>query len=199
MAFSVRERLKAIQRRLEVDDDGVLGPVTLTAIERVVAKRKDDRAHPGFNLIASRNGLEQLVKFEIASPQFYFRNLKKPIWPGGRSGVTIGIGYDLGYRRATQIEQDWRGLIPENEIERLSGVAGLRGKDARRALRRLRGVLIPFKSARRVFYESSLPQFAKDTRRIYPVCSDCRQTPRQCFCRWSTTGELRCLDHAAGR
>lgn len=135
MAFSVKERLMAIQRELDVDDDGILGPVTLTAIERVVAKRQGDRAHPGFSLIASRDGLEQLIEFEISSPQYYYRNLKKPIWPGGKSGITIGIGYDLGYHRGRQIEQNWRGRIPDSDIERLVGVAGLRGEDAKRALR----------------------------------------------------------------
>ncbi|MDH3316121.1 MAG: hypothetical protein OER43_10185 [Gammaproteobacteria bacterium] len=168
MAFSVKERLMAIQRALDVDDDGILGPVTLTAIERVVTKRQDDRAHPSFSLIASRDGLKQLIEFEISSPQFYYRNLKKPIWPGGKSGITIGIGYDLGYHRRWQIEQDWRGHIPDSDIERLVGVVGLRGEDAKRALRRVRSVSIPFESARRIFYESSLPRYAKDTRRIYP-------------------------------
>lgn len=168
MAFSVKQRLMAIQRALDVDDDGILGPVTLTAIERVVTERRDESAHPGFSLIASRQGLEQLVEFEISSPQFYYRNLKRPIWPGGESGVTIGIGYDLGYQRAPRIEKDWKGHIPDGDIERLAGVAGLRGDEARRALRRLGNVRISYESARQVFYESSLPRFAKATRRIYP-------------------------------
>ncbi len=168
MAFTVKERLMAIQRALDVDDDGILGPATLTAIERVIAKREDDRAHPGFSLIASRLGLEHLIEFEISSPQYYYRKLKKPMWPGGRSGVTIGIGYDLGYNRARQIEQDWKGRIPDGDVKRLVAVAGLKGEDAHRALWRLRNVLIPFESARRVFYESTLPRIAKDTRRVYP-------------------------------
>lgn len=168
MAFSVTERLMAIQRALDLKDDGILGPATLTAIERVVAKRRDERAHQGFSLITSLRGLGQLISFEISSPQFYYRNLKKPVWPGGKSGVTIGIGYDLGYHRASQIERDWKGQLPDRDVERLVGVAGLRGEDAKRSLRRLRNVIIPFEDAQRVFYESSLPKFAKDTRRIYP-------------------------------
>lgn len=168
MAFSVKQRLMAIQRALDIDEDGILGPATLTAIERVVAKRRDDRAHSGFSLIASRAGLEELIEFEISSAQYYYRKLKRPIWPGGESGVTIGIGYDLGYNTARQIKQDWAGQIPDSDIKRLVRVAGLKGKDAKRVLWRLRRVSIPFESAREVFYQSSLPRFAKDTRRVYP-------------------------------
>ncbi len=47
-------------------------------------------------------------------------------------------------------------------------MAGLKGKDAKRVLWRLRRVSIPFESARQVFYQSSLPRFAEDTRRVYP-------------------------------
>lgn len=168
MVFSIKERLMAIQRALDLKDDGILGPATLTAIERVVAGRRDERAHPGFNLIASHKGLEQLISFEISSPQFYYRNLKTPVWPGGKSGVTIGIGYDLGYHRASRIERDWRARIPDSDVERLVGAAGIRGEEAKRALRRLQNLVIPFESAQGVFYESSLPKIAKDTRRIYP-------------------------------
>ena len=168
MAFSGKERLMAIQRALDLEDDGILGPATLTALERVVAARRDERAHPGFSLIASQKGLQQLISFEISSPWFYHRNLKNPVWPGGKSGVTIGIGYDLGYHRASQIEQDWIGQLPDSDVERLVAVAGIRGDDAKRALRRLRNVVIPYGNAQQVFYQSSLPKFARDTRRTYP-------------------------------
>lgn len=168
MAFSVKERLRVIQRALDLEDDGILGPATLTAIERVVAERRDERAHPGFSLIASRRGLGKLISFEISSPHYYYRNLKRPVWPGGRSGVTIGIGYDLGYHRASQIERDWKGQLPDSDVDRIVGVAGIRGNEAKRALRRIRNLVIPFESAQRVFYQSSLPKFAKDTRRVYP-------------------------------
>lgn len=167
MEFSVKERLRAIQRTLSLDDDGILGPATLTAIERTVADRQDEHAHPGFNLITSRAGLEQLVAFEISSPQYYYRKLKSPIWPGGASGVTVGIGYDLGYTSERQIERDWTGRVPDADVKRLAGLAGLKGDAAKSALRRIRNVSIPFESAQRVFYECSLPHFAEDTRRAY--------------------------------
>lgn len=168
LAVSVKERLKAIQRSLGVDDDGIVGPATLTAIERAVTRRQDERAHPDFSLIASRPGLERLVEFEISSPQYYHRKLKNPVWPGGESGVTIGIGYDLGHTMPRQIERDWTGRIPDNDVRRLVSVAKLKGKQARQALRRISNVSIPFAMARAVFYESTLARFAALTRRAYP-------------------------------
>jgi hypothetical protein len=37
-----------------------------------------------------------------------FEGLNQPSkWPGGGSGITIGIGYDLGFVTVDQFESDW--------------------------------------------------------------------------------------------
>src|SRR5438067_11642326 len=39
---------------------------------------------------------------------FKFEDLDQPgEWPGGESGVTIGIGYDLGFATSEQFKADW--------------------------------------------------------------------------------------------
>lgn len=168
MAMSVKERLKAIQRSLGADDDGILGPATLTALERVVAGRDNKHTYPSFSIIASSPGLDQLVRFEISSARYYNRKLKYPIWPRGESGITIGIGYDLGYNTPAEVERDWTGRIPDRDVQRLVRVVGLKGADAKRALWRVREVSVPLEAARRVFYESNLPRYAELTHRAYP-------------------------------
>jgi GH24 family phage-related lysozyme (muramidase) len=35
-------------------------------------------------------------------------------WPGGASGITIGIGY-LGYTTVDRFESDWGGTLPASQ------------------------------------------------------------------------------------
>src|SRR5205807_2124248 len=46
-------------------------------------------------------------------------------WPGGSSGITLGIGYDLGYVTVDQFESDWGACLNKNARERLRAVVGL--------------------------------------------------------------------------
>jgi hypothetical protein len=42
----------------------------------------------------SRTARDMIVTFDVTSRANYERNLIHPIWPGGRSGITITIGDD---------------------------------------------------------------------------------------------------------
>ena len=78
------------------------------------------------SLTVSKKGLKQLVKHEISSAAYYRKFLSHPVWPGGRSGITIGIGYDLGQNNEQRIRKDW--IIREFYVhqERLVIVSGLK-------------------------------------------------------------------------
>jgi hypothetical protein len=39
--------------------------------------------------------------------QTYTKKYRKPVWPKGHSGVTIGIGYDAGNASKPQLRADW--------------------------------------------------------------------------------------------
>ncbi|MER3498445.1 MAG: hypothetical protein C4308_07320 [Chitinophagaceae bacterium] len=52
---------------------------------------------PGGSLIISQKSIDQLIAFVISSKELYEKKYQQPTWPGGASGVTIGIGYDCGY------------------------------------------------------------------------------------------------------
>lgn len=170
MASPTEERLKDLQRRLGVRPDGILGPVTLTRLEAVVDQALGPEEAPDDDhlLEVSRVGLDDLVAFEISSMANYERNLKHPIWPGAESGVTIGIGYDLGFNTELQIEEDWRGRISDADLDRLRSVAKVRGLDAKARIAGLRDIEIPFEAARETFFTSTLPRFAREARRAWP-------------------------------
>ena len=167
--MNTKERIQLIQARLGLEDDGIIGPATLTAIERLL----DQQIGPSIEiprLTCSMTGLGWIVKFEISSEAYYNRYLKHPAWPGGGSGVTIGIGYDLGYVSAAQMRRDWGGKIADADIKKLEGVCRLKGEDARAkvSLVSIKSVTVSLESARQVFYSSSLPAYAAKCLKAYP-------------------------------
>lgn len=167
------ERIRAIQRHLKVEPDGQIGPDTLTAIE---AALPDFAAHPapqsassvGLGLRLSKPGIAAIVRYEIGSDAYYQRYLRKPHWPGGDSGITIGIGYDLGYQTASKFHADWGELLPDRSLERLGRVVGKKGRAAKRVMDEVDDISISLNRARQVFTETNLPDYAKKTKRAYP-------------------------------
>lgn len=82
----------------------------------------------------SKTARDLIVAFEVSSEAIYSANYQKPIWPGGRSGPTIGIGYDLGYVSNDEMLESWKGIL-SGHTEYLSilkigcGVTGAAAKD----------------------------------------------------------------------
>jgi hypothetical protein len=172
----LKERIKRIQRHLGVEADGIIGTDTVSALERalkiVPAAETSTEAPPivAGTLTVSRKGVEELVADEISSEAHYAQHLSYPTWPGGASGVTIGIGYDLGYRTRTSITKDWSPYLPEQTVNHLRSAAGIHGQDAKGVARSLKqaGVRVPLEAAKRLFWVVTLPEFAELTRTTYP-------------------------------
>ncbi len=163
------ERLKAIQRRLGIDDDGIFGVDTMSRIEDLLDSagiQKPDK--PPHALTISKAGLDELISSEISSRAYYKRKLKHPIWPGGQSGVTIGIGYDIGQQTRELFSKDWSAYIQESELGRLSASAGISGEAARLFLANIKDITISLDAASEVFFTSTLPRYAKKTLKAYP-------------------------------
>jgi len=163
---SIVSRIKYIQQYLNVNADGIIGADTLTAISNKLFENADENKL--WSLTISRAGRDQLMASEITSLTHYQRFLQSPVWPGGGSGITIGIGYDLGYHRGSQIQQDWACIVSDKDIQALVSVCGLTGKQADKALKSVSGVEIPYAAASQVFCESSLPRYAARTKKVYP-------------------------------
>ncbi len=173
------ERLKRIQIALGLEPDGVLGPKTLDAIEKSLRihdnlnqltpqNPSDTAALSGSKLTLSSSGIDKIIAHEIGSEAYYNRALKKPIYPGGASGVTIGIGYDLGYVDKEKFRRDWEEHLSRRDCRRLAKTVGLRRDRAKRAVRRLSGIKISFASAKDVFVETSLPEYSAKAHKLYP-------------------------------
>jgi hypothetical protein len=107
----------------------------------------------------SSRAIELIVFFEVSSESLYQKKYRGAIWPGRRSGVTVGVGYDLGYVSEERIHEDWRDFLGSDQISFLQSVAGLRGVEAREAAKTLAGVDIPFPVAFEQFKLEVLPRY----------------------------------------
>lgn len=99
----------------------------------------------------------------------YEKRYMRPEWPGGRSGVTVGIGYDLGYATPAQIREDWVGLLDDDMIETMVSAAGVSGPHARNVMLTLRPhITVPWDAAIQIFGERSIPKYAGIARNALP-------------------------------
>ncbi|HEV2806676.1 MAG TPA: hypothetical protein VGW57_17255 [Chthoniobacterales bacterium] len=89
-------------------------------------------------------------------------------WPGGESGITIGVGYDLGFATEDQFEEDWSPFLSGDEIGRLKDVIGLSGESARARAADFRDIKIKRADAEQIFKERTLPLYSKRTEDAFP-------------------------------
>lgn len=101
-----------------------------------------------------------IVGFEVSSQAIYTARYRPPTWPGGASGVTVGIGFDCGYSTAAEIRAAWGPYLPAPMVDALAKVAGLHGAPAQTAARALRGtVSVPWAAAMAVFQNRDMPKW----------------------------------------
>lgn len=111
-------------------------------------------------------GYQLILDFEVGGGRSYYdRFLIRPEWPGGASGITVGIGYDAGYNSPAVILADWRD---EPARFTLAGCSGITGPSARRLLPSVRQeVRIPWPHAELVFQNVSVAKFWQLCRRSW--------------------------------
>lgn len=91
-------------------------------------------------------------------------------WPGGDSGITIGIGYDLGYVTVDWFHSDWGERLLPPVVDRLTDVVGMRRLRARNRAASLADITIERQVAEDVFKIRTLPQCESDTMQAFPGC-----------------------------
>jgi len=117
----------------------------------------------------SKKSIDLIIQFEIGGRSYYERALQKPTWPGGDSGCTIGIGWDMGYNTEKQFLLDWSPGLNLNFVNALKPLCGLKGEKVKAMIKgEILNVRIPYNIAYDVFVKSSVPRFYKATLTIYP-------------------------------
>jgi len=126
----------------------------------------------------SKKAIELIIQHEIGGREVYTRKYQKPIWAGGDSGLTIGIGYDLGYIKEKDLFSDWAALNLNflNAMKRFCGVKGEVVKTMMRG--EVLNVVIPYNMAYDVFVKKSLPKYYAMTKKIYPQLDSLNEDTR---------------------
>lgn len=105
-----------------------------------------------------------IVGFEVGSEQRYTARYQRPIWPGAASGVTVGIGYDLGHQQRSVILADWHD---HPQRERMASAAGVRGQSAKALAATLQDVRVTWPQAMGTFRRTSLVTYRRIARRVF--------------------------------
>ncbi len=112
-----------------------------------------------------------IVGQETGGQAYYQKVACHPVWPGGASGVTIGVGYDLGQNTAAAFQAAWGGALDAATLARLATVCGLSGPAAEARVAALQDIVIPFATATQVFQASTLPKYEAMTLEAFPGLS----------------------------
>jgi hypothetical protein len=111
---------------------------------------------------------QKLINFtvvkEVSGEDYYKKHLARPEWPGGASGVTVGIGYDLGYTSQAKLREDWGGIVDADTLSWMEKCLGVKGDAARSLLSSVRPhIEIAWDQAMRVFLHRDVPKYTEDT------------------------------------
>lgn len=113
-------------------------------------------------------GEDFIIAEEVSSEAVYRAQSAVPTWPGGASGITIGIGYDIGTTSEAQFRADWDALLPPAWITRLARCCGIQGDRAKPMAADLRDIQVDYQAALRVFRTRSIPQVTAALLRCIP-------------------------------
>lgn len=107
----------------------------------------------------SNRAIELIVASEVSSHSTYEKKYQAPTWPTGQSGVTIGIGYDVGYVKPKELEMDWVNYISADQIRALQQACGEKGAAARDLLSTIPSVQISWDTANAQFRKEMIPRY----------------------------------------
>lgn len=107
---------------------------------------------------------DKSINFLVAQedgPQAYYERTEEHFdWPGGDSGATVAVGYDLGYVTRSELWADWDGILPQSAIAICSDAVGLRGEEAHRWVQQHHDdITVPWALALGEFVQREVPKW----------------------------------------
>lgn len=141
---------------------GKIKVISLSVSPEIIKKRQE--SFYGLD----KESYDLIIKHETGGKDYYNSKLSKPCYPGGASGVTIGIGYDLGYNTQASFAKDWKSKLDAKHFARLNALLGLKGKEAKEKISSVKDITISWEIALEVFNEKTLPRFIALTKRSFP-------------------------------
>lgn len=117
----------------------------------------------------SQVAFDMIIREEVSSKALYEQRYQRPVLPGAASGITVGIGYDLGYHTRDQIASDWLGRVPAHVVSAMQRYAGLTKDRARSVLAAAKAsIVVPWDAAISQFRDVELPRWEQKTINALP-------------------------------
>jgi hypothetical protein len=117
----------------------------------------------------SQRAFDMIVAEEVTSKPYYIQHYQFPEWPGLSSGVTVGIGYDLGTASREKIASDWASLVLPDMLTIMMSCSGLTGNAGRiKCAEVKKAILISWEMAMTVFASRDVPQWTAAVLKAIP-------------------------------
>jgi hypothetical protein len=132
----------------------------------------------GVAVPVSYEARDLIIQYEVGGGRSYYdAHLARPTvpaWQTTQSGVTVGIGVDVGQMTREQVARAFSGILSDEAVRALQSACGMKGRDAYyNALPKVRNtVLVPWDKAVKVFETDTLPRFTKQTKDAFALSFD---------------------------
>lgn len=168
--LSYNEIAEALASRERYEVESALRREPLTSLESVGESASSEELREGI----SDRAYKLIVDFETGGRAYYEspRGInKRPVWPAGQSGVTIGCGYDLGYHLQAEFKAAWGMRLAPQDVSILAGALGLKGRSARDFMSRVSHIIIEWGVALAVFDAVDMPRETRLTLSHLPIAA----------------------------
>jgi GH24 family phage-related lysozyme (muramidase) len=126
----------------------------------------------------SPKALELILNYEVGGGKSYYEKfLAKPTWPGGASGLTLGIGVDCGYYTPSELEKIFH-FLPKKQLEIVKGASGKKGQAGKAYTQQHKnsGIVVTWDQALDIFNKLIWTKFSKLAEKAFPsldqLCDD---------------------------
>jgi GH24 family phage-related lysozyme (muramidase) len=167
--------LRAYRERYEGDAEGARG--TGEPADGLSPEELAKIADAEIASLISQEACDLVVYYEVGGRAAYDKRFRRPEWPGAQSGVTIGIGYDIGQSGLEDFTRAWRERLPVDQFDRLARTAGIKGSAAAHLPAELRDIEIPWETAEDVFRSITIARYGRlvlrqlaHARELHPHC-----------------------------
>jgi len=117
----------------------------------------------------SPKAVQFIIAQEDGDQAYYDRTEAHFDWPGGASGPTVGVGYDLGYVKPMECSIDWTGIVDDATVKSLILAIGMTGENAHVYVQQHRAdVTITWAQAVQEFTDRELPKWEARTAQALP-------------------------------
>ncbi|WP_019866280.1 lysozyme family protein [Methylovulum miyakonense] len=120
----------------------------------------------------SETAIDMIVKLEVGGKNRYEKYYQTPIWPKSNSGVTIGIGYDLGYADKNVFYRDWCNRLEQPALSTLEKVLKKKGNEAKDSLPTVADVVKVSWDAAYGQFIDYIPFVTYQTEKTFPHCDE---------------------------